>query len=79
MSDLDALMIGAGGVLTVWWLVKHPDVATGLGLALLVGLFCFGAAHAATHPRRQHRRTLGGRIRLQFVTQRGGGVRGRRR
>jgi hypothetical protein len=55
MTDQDTWMMIAAGVLAVWWLVKNPAAAKGIGLVLLVGLVCFGMAHAQTHARRHHR------------------------
>jgi hypothetical protein len=55
MTDQDALIAIAGALLGLWWLVKHPEAAKAVGLALLFGLVFFGAAHAATHGQRHHR------------------------
>jgi hypothetical protein len=56
MTDQDTLLMVAAGLLAVWWLVKHPGAAKGIGLVLLVGLVCFGIAQAQTHARWHHRR-----------------------
>jgi hypothetical protein len=47
MSE-DVLTVVAVGLLVVWCLWKHPTATTGIGLVVLVGLVCFGAAHAKT-------------------------------
>jgi hypothetical protein len=38
MTDQDMLTIAVVGVLAVWWLVKHPEAAKGIGLVPFVGL-----------------------------------------
>jgi hypothetical protein len=58
MTTEDMIAIAIVGLAAAWWLWKHPTAAQGIGLVVLVGLVCFGAAHARTHARRQngHRR-----------------------
>ncbi len=68
MSNEDMLAIAAVGLLAAWCLWKHPAVAEGIGWVVLIGLVCFGLAHAAqtnaqprrSYRQRRHRRSAGG-------------------
>ena len=60
MTSQDTTLIVSAGLLALWWLWKHPAAAKGLGLVVLVGLVCFGVAHAQTRAGRDHADATGG-------------------
>jgi hypothetical protein len=59
MTDQDTLLLVAGGLLALWWVVKSPEAVKGIGLVLLVGIIALGVAHAQNHAPRHHRRRHG--------------------
>jgi hypothetical protein len=59
MTDGDMLAIAVVALAIGYCIWEHPSAAKEIGMVVLIGLVCFGAAHAQTHARRHHRRGSG--------------------
>jgi hypothetical protein len=56
MTDGDLFAIVVLVLAVGFWLWEHPAAARGIGMVVLIGLACFGVAHAQRHARQQHHR-----------------------